>query len=475
MADKKTVKIALINPPRPTGAFVHYQTPLIGIAYMASVLEKDGFDVAVMDCPPLNITHAKLGDDIARLKPDLVGISSVTVTFSSAIQAAKIVKETYQKAVIVLGGPHVTVLDEQILKEHPEADIIVRGEGEATILELAQTLVAEGLQNLEQIKGITYRKNGQILRTPDRPLIQNIDDLPFPNYKHFPLDRYRLYGKLIIPVISSRGCPFQCAFCLAPRMAGRGCRARSPKNVVNEIEYLKETYHPDAFTFHDETFTYDKTRVVEICKEIQSRKIGLPWDCSTRVDQISKELLAEMRSAKCQLVSFGVESGSQTILNAMKKGTTVEQNAQAIKWAKQVGLSVTISVIVGYPGETKETLQQTFDFIKKTKPDDVHLSIATPYPGIALTKIMKDAGWKISEDWSHCDMQTDVIENPSLPINLVEVRRDFYNGFYSAWYILRQFLKGTFYSRCLARSALNQFLWRSNLLMRRKPVKSSSS
>ena len=463
MAERKSVKIALVNPPPPLGAFVHYQNPLIGLAYMAAVLEKNGYEVTVVDCPPLNMTYEGLTREIFRLEPDIVGISSVTVTFSSALQAARVIKESYPQALIVLGGPHVTVTDEQTLSEQPETDIVVRGEGEQTMLELAHLISKSNLKNLDEVAGITFRKNGQIVRTPDRPLIQNLDQLPYPAYKYFPLTKYRLSGKLILPIITSRGCPFQCAFCLAPRMAGKRFRARSTKNVVDELEWSRDVYEPDAFTFHDETFTYDQKRVFEICEEIRNRNIGLPWDCSTRVDQVSRKLLAEMRDANCQLVSFGVESGSQKILNAMRKGTTVEQNERAIRWAKEAGLSVTISVIIGYPGETMDTLEQTLDFIRRTEPDDVHMSLATPYPGIELYDLVKDLGWKMCGEWRHYDMQTPVFKDPSIPVDLRETRRGFYNHFYSPSYILRQSFKGNFYSQIMARAALNQLLWRIQL------------
>jgi len=464
MAKRKSVKIALVNPPPPFGAFVHYQNPLIGLAYMAAVLEKNGYEVTVVDCPPLRMTHEGLKQEIVRLKPDIVGITSVTVTFSSAVQAARVIKESYPRALIVLGGPHVTVMDKQTLNEQPETDIVVRGEGEQTMLELVDLMSKSNPKNLDEVAGITFRKNGQIIRTPNRPFIQNLDQLPYPAYKFFPLRKYRLFGKLILPIISSRGCPFRCTFCLAPRMAGKKFRARSPKNVVDELEWSRDTYEPNAFTFHDETFTHDKKRVFEICEEMKNRNISLPWDCSTRVDQVSKEILAKMRDANCQLVSFGVESGSQRILNAMRKGTTVEQNGRAIMWAKDVGLSVAISVIIGYPGETMDTLEQTLDFIRRTEPDDVYMSLASPYPGIALYDLLKDLGWKMCEEWRHCDMQTPAFENPYLPVDLRETRRRFYNHFYSMSYFLRQSFKGTFYSQIMARAALNQLLWRIKLL-----------
>jgi anaerobic magnesium-protoporphyrin IX monomethyl ester cyclase len=460
MVERKRVKIALVNPPPPVGAFVHYQNPLIGVAYMAAVLEKNGVEVKVVDCPPLNINYEGLKQEIISFQPDIVGITSVTVTFSSAIQSARTVKEVLPKVLVVLGGPHVTVLDEQTLNEQSQVDIIVRGEGEQTMLELANLVSKSDLSGFDQIAGLTFRKEGKILRTPDRPFIQDLDELPYPAYKFFPLTKYRYFGKLILPIISSRGCPFQCDFCLASRMAGQGFRARSAKNVVDEIEWSIGAYKPDAFTFHDETFTYNKKRVFEICEEIKKRKIGLPWDCSTRVDQVSIELLEEMKSANCQLVSFGVESGSQRILNAMKKGTTVEQNERAVHLAKEAGLSVSMSVIIGYPSETEETVNQTLDFIRKTKPDSVYLSLATPYPGIGLFDVMKEMGWKVCDDWSHCDMQTSTFENPSLAMDLQEIRRKFYNQFYSVQHVLSHWSKGTFYSRLIARAGINHLLWR---------------
>jgi anaerobic magnesium-protoporphyrin IX monomethyl ester cyclase len=460
MVDNRTIRIALINPPPPTGAYVHYQSPLIGIAYIAAVLERKGYEVKVIDCPPLNITCEEMKHEVSSFKPEMVGITSVTVTFSSAAQAACVVKDADPGIIVVLGGPHVTVLDEQTLREQPSVDIVVRGEGEQTMLELADLLSKSDLDKLQTVEGITFRDGNQIIRTKDRAPIENLDTLPHPAYKYFPLDKYRLFGKLILPITTSRGCAANCSFCLAPKMAGRIIRARSPDNVVDELEWFKRLHKPDAFTFHDETFTHDKKRAIEICEEIKSRKIGIPWDCSTRVDRISKEVLTKMKEAGCQLVSYGVESGCQETLNAMKKGTTVEQNEQAIRWAREVGIAVTTSVIVGYPGETPDTLKQTLDFILRTKPDDVHMSLATPYPGIELNKVVKDLGWKMCEDWCKCDMQAQVFENPLLQVDLIEMRREFYKQFYSWSYIIRQSLRRNFYSKNMARAALNNHLWR---------------
>ena len=242
-------------------------------------------------------------------------------------------------------------------------------------------------------------------------------------------------------------------------MAGKTFRARSPINVVDELSWLKEEYGAGAFSFYDDVFTYDKKRAFEICAEMKKRNINVPWDCQTRVDQISRELLAEMRDANCQLISFGVESGSQEILDSMKKGTTVEQNEMAIRYAKEAGLSVAISVIIGYPGETMDTLEQTLDFIRRTEPDDAYLSLATPYPGTELYDIVKDLGWKMSNEWTHYETRTPVFENPALPSKKIKkVRETFYNHFYSWSYILRQSQKG-FDGRVRARTAMHHLFW----------------
>ena len=169
-------------------------------------------------------------------------------------------------------------------------------------------------------------------------------------------------------------------------MFGKSFRARSPKNVVDELEWLRDEHGADAFTFYDDTFTLDKKRALKICEEIKNRKIGIPWDCQTRVSTVSKDLLLKMRDANCQQVFFGVESGCQKILDAVNKGTTVEQNEKAIRIAKNVGLFVAVSVMVGYPGETTEMLQETIDLIRKAEPDDVYICVATPYPGTELRR-----------------------------------------------------------------------------------------
>jgi anaerobic magnesium-protoporphyrin IX monomethyl ester cyclase len=455
--------VTLVNPPSPSGAPPSLFIPL-GIGYLAAVLEKNQYEVNVIDCQALRPTRNQLKAELIKSHPDVVGVTSATLTYKPALEIVKTAKEALPNCLLILGGPHVTVLDEQTLNEAPEADIIVRGEGEQTMLELADLVSRSDLKNIQEVEGITFRRNDKIVRNKDRAFIQNLDELPHPAYEHFQLSKYKLSGKMYLPIITSRGCPFQCTFCLASKMCGKRFRTRSPKKVVDELEWLRDVHGADVFAFYDDTFTFDTKRAYEICEEMRNRGFDLPWDCRTRVDRISTEILSKMRDTNCQLIHFGVESGSQKMLSAIKKGTTVEQNERAIRWAKEVGISVAISVVVGYPGETAAMLKQTFDFIRKTGPDYVYVCQAIPYPGTELFDLLRELGWEVSTEWSHYDEQSQVFKNPLLsPQKIEEMRGTFYNQFFSPSYFLHKSLKRDFYSQVMARAALNHLLWRIKL------------
>jgi anaerobic magnesium-protoporphyrin IX monomethyl ester cyclase len=456
---RKRAKISLVNPPPLKGVYRHQLYLPIGLGYLAAVLEEDGYDVTVIDCPAQEMDLKQLKTKLASINPDVIGITSMTPTIQSALLSASAAKGACPDAMVVLGGPHATFMDEQVLNEEAAVDVVVRGEGEETLLELAKT--ASNPKSLNNIQGITFRNNGHTVRTPTRPFIKNLDELPRPAYKHFPLEKYRLFGRRMLPIMTSRGCPSQCSFCTTARMFGKAFRARSPKNIVDELEWLRDVHGADAFSFYDDTFTLDKKRALKICEEIRSREIGLPWDCQTRVSVVSEEILRQMREANCQQVFFGVESGCQKILDAVHKGTTVEQNEKAIRLAKAAGLFVSISVMVGYPGETKEMLQETVDLIRRAEPDDVYICVATPYPGTELRRVVEGMGWEMSNDWGQYDTITPVFANPNLSAEEVrKLRTSFYNSFYSPKYVLRHLFKMNFYSRVMARTAVNHILWR---------------
>jgi len=456
-------KIALVNTPLLEGAGDHPLFAPLGLAYMSAVLKQNGFEVKVFDCPIYGIDHEKLKSELSAFQPTIVGVGAMTQTFESALKTAHAAKEACPEAKIVMGGPHATFQDKEILSQEKVVDIIVRGEGEETLLELAKQ---PELQNINEIKGITFREDNHIIQTPTRPFIQDLDALPRPDYKEIPIEKYRINGKRILPVISSRGCPFQCSFCVASEMFGRTFRARSPKNVVDEIEWLKNQYGAEGIQFQDDTFSFDKKRAIDICNGMIERKINLQWGCGTRADVTTKELLATMKKAGCNEICFGVESGCQRIRDSLKKKVTTEQCENAIKWAKEAGIFVTVSIILGYPGETRETLQESLDFVRKVEPDSVWLNIPTPYPGTELRALVQSYGWKMTDDWNRYNTMNAIFEDPNLPANVVlQMRQDFYNKFYSTRYFMRQavkgYLRGSVYSKIMARTAANYILMRT--------------
>ena len=450
--------VALVNPPYPIEAPQAIFLPL-GISYLTAVLEKNGYTVDVIDCQTTHPTQKDLEDKFRSLNPDIIGVTSATLTYNPALDILKAAKSALPKAATMIGGPHVTVRDQETFTESQYVDIVVRGEGEMTMLELAK-LISEGSQKkISQVAGITFQKNGQVFRNPDRHFMQDIDSLPRPAHNHFEVGRYKILNKTYLPIITSRGCPFSCAFCAAYKMCGRGFRARSPTNVVDELEWLRDEFGAGAFAFYDDTFTFDVPRAIAICDEIQKRKLDLPWDCRTRVDKVSKELLTKLHDTGCQLIHFGVESGNQQILNLMRKGTTVEQNARAIKLTKEAGISVAISLVIGYPGETPQQLQETIEFIYKTKPDYVYMCEAVPYPGTELYDYTKSLGLELASDWSLYHEQTQVFNNKLLPLEkLEESKKEFYDRYLSPSFYLKKKLKGDFYSQVMARMALNHIV-----------------
>ena len=458
-ASNKT-KVALVTPPVTEKVAHHPLFPPLGLAYMAAVLEQNNIEVTIIDSPVLNFNHQNLKSELEAFQPTIVGVGSMTPTIESALKCAQIAKEAAPNTQVIMGGPHATFADTEILSSEKSVDLIVRGEGEETIVEIAKQAP------LGEIKGISFRKNGEIIQTPTRPFIQDLDALPRPAYKYLPMEKYNITGRNLLPIISSRGCPYACPFCVASQMFGQQFRARSPKNVLDEMEWLRDEYGAEGIAFQDDTLTFSKQRAIEICDGMIERKIGLHWGCGTRTDVVTKEVLAKMAKAHCDETMFGVESGCQRMRDVLKKRLTTDQCENAIKWTKDTGIFVTVSVILGYPGETKETLQETLDFVRRVEPDDVWLCHATPYPGTCLREIVEKNGWKMSDRWELYNTMNPIFEDPKLPAaKIAEMRRDFYNKFYSPKYIARQayrgYLKGNLYSKIMTRTAANYMLWRA--------------
>ncbi|MHA1238233.1 MAG: B12-binding domain-containing radical SAM protein [Candidatus Odinarchaeia archaeon] len=439
------MKVTLINPPIPARSYSSELTAQpLGLVYLAAVLLQEGHKVNVIDCHPLGYTAENVKEKVRKNPSDVYGITATTLTIDEAIKTAKAIKELQPDGKIVLGGPHVTFTDTEILQNYPFVDVVVRGEGEETFSELINQLEVGG--SLETIKGITYRdNNGKIRRNEDRPLISNLDELPFPARELLPLDSYKAFGVKLpsFSILSSRGCPFGCNFCAVSKMFGRKFRARSAKNVVDEIEYLISKFNATHFTFVDDIFTINKRRVIEIINEIKARKLDISWDCETRVDMVDKMLLIKMRKAGCQTMFFGVESGDQRILDRMGKGITLDQIRRAFKLTKEVGMFTIASIMLFYPGETEDSLKNTFKLLRELDPDLVQFSIATPFPGTKFYEEVKQNNMLRYKKWFKYDIVTPVLKLPDFTATQMKrIWEKAYTSFYlRPSYIVKQIAK----------------------------------
>ncbi len=421
--------VTLVNPAAPTGSMTHLPFALLGLGYLAAVLEKNNYQVDVIDCQILRLSLEDFKSELNKRQPDIVGVTSSTLTYKTAMKLVKIAKEVCPNCTTIAGGAHVSFWDDHALEENPELDIVVRKEGENTMLELAQRI--EAGKSYDDVLGTTTRKDGKIVRNPDRPYIEDLDSLPFPARHLWPMDRLRKYESTLY-LTTSRGCVYWCEFCTTVRMHGRKYRMRSTQNVVDEIEFLHKTYGVNEFTFCDDAFTVDQPRTVELCNEIQKRGLKIKWNCGTRVDMLTRELLVTMKEAGCVSVWFGVESGTQQVLDAMKKGITPELTAKVFGWVRELGLKPVPNVILGFPGETKESAWKTIKFIEKIAPDDfAWYNVATPFPGTPLYDLVKANGWLRVTDFDQYTTTQPIFETPQLSMKtLALVHEQSYHHFY---------------------------------------------
>ncbi|UCE29505.1 MAG: radical SAM protein [Candidatus Bathyarchaeota archaeon] len=429
-------------PHRRSDKYLEYP---IYLAYVVAVLEKAGVDVHFVDGVVEELSVQAFAEKVKRLRPDLIAIECSTPSITKDLQTAQKVKEELEDTFIVLMGSHPTYFHKEILSENKFVDAIARGEFDFTIRELALTF--KGQQQLQNIAGISYRNGESIQINEDRPLIQDLDTLPFPARHIVKSDSYReavFTGRRCTTIVSSRGCPYQCVFCLWPRtMYGRKFRKRSMANVVDEVQHVVEDCGVDEIYFDDDCLTLDRNRLLQICEEIVRRHVKVKWMCQARVDNADDEVLKAMKQAGCHYIKYGVESGSQEMLDAMKKGITLDKVRRAFKLTRKAGIKTQAFFLLGLPWETPETVTETIEFAKEIKPDSAQFAVVVPHPGTELYDLCLERGWLRYESWDDFDCRKALIETDNLSIEDAErYRTRAYKEFYlRPSFILRTTLK----------------------------------
>jgi len=389
-------RFLLINPYYPIS---ETPSPPLGLAFLAGALEAVGIEVELLDLVVYPYSKEMLEHVLNRFEPSFVGFTAVTMNVEHALTVARDVKALAPGILTVLGGPHVTFCAEDTLREVPEVDLVVLGEGEETIVELARA--PRNPQGWSRVKGLVYRDGNQIISTAPRPFIKDIDALPEPARHLIPLGRYRALG-LPVSMTTSRGCPFQCIFCVGRKMVGAKVRYRDPIKVVDELAYLA-TLGFNQINIADDLFTAAPKHCLPVCEEILARGLNTKWTSFARVDTVSLDVLHAMKAAGCTAVSFGIETGNPEMLKRIKKGITLEQVVDAVKMCTEAGITPHASFILGLPGETRETIQDSVAFGKKLKSMGVlhGFHLLAPFPGTAVRENNQAYDLNIeSHDWN---------------------------------------------------------------------------
>ena len=407
------MKVTFLNPPQTNSKykFLGVVAPSLGIGYMAAVLEKNGYDVDVLDASALELTYDEIGNEILKRKPDIVSISALTPTIGVALDSADKIKQVKPDTIVVLGGYHPTSEFQSVLEE-PSVDVVVRGEGEYTLLELVQTV--EGGGDLRNVKGLAFydETDDSLVLTPDRPVILDLDELPFPAFHLFPMEKYRILNITtnVATIITTRGCPMKCSFCSSAALHGGKLRRRSYQNVCDEIELRLKEENIDTIAFMDDTFTLNKRFVRDLCHEIKRRNLKFWWGCTSRVDTLDEDLLQTMKDAGCITIFIGVESADQQMLEKMNKNITVSKTEKAFRIARKVGIRTIASCVIGMPEDTKATINKTIDFVNGLNPNYALYSLATPYPGTKFYNENFKKNLIVIRDWSKYTLLNPVLE-----------------------------------------------------------------
>jgi anaerobic magnesium-protoporphyrin IX monomethyl ester cyclase len=437
------MNILLVNPPRFDSVSVireerceiterYSVLPPYSLLQVASLLRLSGNKIQLIDANGWNLSWEEINEKIKNAHYDAIVFRFTPTTFDLDNKVASISKKNHPKAWTIGICWTLHTVPKEVLQSSVDLDIYIRHEYE-TVTPAVVVAISRG-DDLSSVRGIAYQTDGKIEVNADAEPLPDWDFLPLPAYDLLPsLKSYFIntpHGSPFTILYTSKGCPYSCIFCT---VRNTPVKKRSAESIVSELRYLKKNFNIKMVSFFDETFTLDKARVLALCEALKSEDLKIVWYCNTRVGLVDADLLKKMYAAGCRGLSYGVESGSQEILNNAMKGATVGQAENAIKWARKAGLKVLCSFILGLPGENWNTVKETIDFVKRTMPTGAQFNVAVPYPGSELHRVAMEKGWiKPGVDWKSMYQHDAVMRTDELSFeDLDQARKMAYRSLYS--------------------------------------------
>lgn len=404
-----------------------YKTVHLGLAYLAAYARKHhvGLSFRVLDT---RVASAKETREFLNSSFDLIGITVYSPVYYEVIDIFNKVRKLHRSTPVCLGGPYVTTIMEDIFRKTP-ADFAVYGEGEVTFSELISCL--EGMKDPLDIQGLMFKnKDGVIITNPPREKISDLDSIPIPAYDILPMERYPLHR-----MVTTRGCPYACAWCNSSSLWNRTYRARDPEKVVEEIEFLVSTYGKKIFVFGDNSFNIDLHRVERFCDLLISRKLKILWSISLRADIMTQEMAFKMKEAGCYNVAVGIESANNNILSKINKSTTIGQITEGIRMMKKAGIEVLAQYVIGNPYDTLETVKESIEYARNSEADYSNFYTVLPFRGTAQWDYVLNHGKLYTTEIHdfHTINPRIVFETPEFPYKdrLEAIRLAKKEGFYS--------------------------------------------
>ena len=411
--------------------------PPLGIAYIASLLKENGYDVKILDAIASNLTKSETSAAMNDFRPDIVGITAMTSSFKGSLEACQLAHEN--GAIVVIGGPHLAAYPKETLS-YKYIDFGIIGEGEYPMLELIRAL--EDKKSPDDIKGLVYRRGNEVFI--NEPFIAaDIDKLPFPARELLPNEKYSSIIGLhpVTSMITTRGCPYQCAFC-AKQPSDQRYRTRGAPQIVDEMEEVVKNYGVREIMFYDDTMTTHRRHIESLCNEIINRGLNINWETPGRVNEVDKNLLALMKKAGCLRIRYGVESGDSRILESMNKGITLTMAKEAFRLTQEAGIQTFAYFMVGYLYDTPQSIENTLNFAKILAPDLVMFTLTVPAPKTPLYDLAKKEGLIEGDYWQDFTLGKEKDRIPYLLADADKWVKKCYRSFYfRPTYILRSISK----------------------------------